>query len=192
MKERIKKVLSEEKDYCLHFDGKKVKGEEYQVVCLQSSVRQINLGVLKCTNGTSQQIYNEIKKLLDEHDAWSCIQMVVCDTTAVNTGRLNGAVVKIQREMVSKGLPSPQYIGCQHHILDTVLKHVMNFFIENHSQKPTLNYKFVDEVTEKYAALQVLYKGEIHMPESGNPGWRGDFRFMYELCMTFRSYKVFT
>jgi hypothetical protein len=31
MKERIKKVLSEEKDYCLHFDGKKMNGEEYQV-----------------------------------------------------------------------------------------------------------------------------------------------------------------
>lgn len=67
--------------------------------------------------------------LLDEYDAWSSIQMIVCDTTPVNTGRLNGVVVQIQKEILRKGFPEPQYIGCQHHILDRILKHVLDFFL---------------------------------------------------------------
>ena len=48
--------------------------------------------------------------------------MIICDTTAVNTGRLNGVVVKLQNAVISKGFDLPQYISYQHHILDRILK----------------------------------------------------------------------
>ena len=46
--------------------------------------------------------------------------MIVCDTMAVNTGRRNGIVARLKKGFEQKGLSSPQYVGCQHHILDLV------------------------------------------------------------------------
>lgn len=163
--------------------------QEYQVVSVQSPQRQLKLGIVKCASGSSNHIYAAIKSLLDDFDAWSSIQMIVCDTTPVNTGRLNGVVVQIQKEVMRKGFPEPQYVGCQHHILDRILKHVLDFFIQNQSQKPTLNYEFIDEVLQMYVNLQQNYKGEVEIAESKNPGWRDDFKFLFELCTAFRFYK---
>ena len=53
-KEKIKVILQQEKNYCLHFDGKKLSNSEYQVVCLQSQSREIKLGILKCSSGSAQ------------------------------------------------------------------------------------------------------------------------------------------
>jgi hypothetical protein len=189
-KERIREVFLVEKDFCLHFDGKKMKNVEYQVVCVQNPQREIKLGIVQCTSGHSQHIYEKIKAVLDDYEAWGSIQMIVCDTTSVNTGRINGVVVRIQKEMVKRGFPMPQYVGCQHHILDRVLKHTLDFFVDNRSQNPSLNYEFIDEIVQNYAHLQELYQGEIAVPQSENPGWRDDFRFLFELCKAFRLYKV--
>ena len=109
-KEKIKVILQQEKNYCLHFDGKKLSNSEYQVVCLQSQSREIKLGILKCSSGSAQHIYNQLEQILDEHIAWSCIKTIICDTTAVNTGRVNGVVVKLQKKMAEMGLERPQYI----------------------------------------------------------------------------------
>ena len=114
----IKSILTEEKNFCLHFDGKRLEKIEYQVVCLKSSTREIRLGIARCKSGSSQDIYEALFKIIDEYDAWSSITMIICDTTAVNTGHNNGVVVRIQRKMASKNIGIPQYIGCQHHILD--------------------------------------------------------------------------
>ena len=42
-------------------------------------------------------IYNLQEKLLDEYSAWNCIQMIISDTTALNTGRKNIINVKLQK-----------------------------------------------------------------------------------------------
>ena len=68
---------------------------EYQVICLQSQSREIKLRILKCSSGSAQHIYDQLEQILDEYIAWSCIKMIIRDTTAVNTGRLNGVVVKL-------------------------------------------------------------------------------------------------
>ena len=64
--------------------------------------------------------------------------MIFCDTTATNTGRLNGVIVQVQKQMSLLGLEKPQYIACQHHVLDTILKHVLNFFLQLSATKPEL------------------------------------------------------
>ena len=111
-KDEIKTLLKEENDFSLHFNGKRLVKHEYQVVCLKSATRYIRLGVARCENGSSQDIYDALEKVIDEYDAWSSIKMIICDTTAENTGRSNGVVARIQRAMNGKGLDMPQYIGC--------------------------------------------------------------------------------
>ena len=145
-KRKIKSILQEEKHFCLHFDGKRIANHEYQVVILKSSPRELKLGIVKCESGSSQDIFNALQSLLNEFDAWKNFKMIVCDTIAVNTGRVNGIVQKLKTEMVTRGFDQPQYIGCQHHILDRIVKHVLDFFNPISSTKPTLKYEFVDEV----------------------------------------------
>ncbi|KAG0714665.1 hypothetical protein GWK47_013663 [Chionoecetes opilio] len=91
--------------------------------------------------------------------------------------------------MVGKGLEMPQYIGCQHHILDRILKHVLDTYGSKTTTKPSLNYKFIDELLENYKELQSEYKAETEMDVDENPGWRDDFKFLYELCKAFQHCK---
>jgi len=66
------------KDFCLHFDGKRISKHEYQVVCLTNSFRELKLGIVKCPSGSSQDIFNELKTLLDEFEPWGNLKMIIC------------------------------------------------------------------------------------------------------------------
>ena len=135
--EIIKEYLKNNKNFCLHFDGKRLPSgskaknqyDEYQVVCLQNSNTEIKLGIAKCVNGSAEGIFDGISNILNSFDAWSAIKMIVCDTTAVNTGSKSGVVVKIKEKMASMRLNIPQYVGCQHHVLDRILRHVLDFYL---------------------------------------------------------------
>src|ERR1044072_1814665 len=115
--------------------------------------------------------------------------MIICDTTVVNIDHKNRVVVRIQQKMLKMGLNMPQYIGCQHHVLDKILKHVLDFYLNKHTTGPNLNYTFIDEITEGYEVLKESYTPEVEMLVVENPGWRDDFRFLYILCLAFRQYK---
>ena len=103
---------------------------------LKNENRIINLGILTCKSGSSRAIFEEIKTLMDEYDAWKSSKMIICDTTAVNTGKENGVVVKFQKAMSEKGYEKPQFIACQHHILDLVLRHIMDFQLGGLTRSP--------------------------------------------------------
>jgi hypothetical protein len=60
------------------------------------------LGIVKCVSGSAFHISDAIKRLLDEYGAWESIQMIIFDTTAVNTGRVNGVVVQLQKNEMEK------------------------------------------------------------------------------------------
>ena len=115
--------------------------------------------------------------------------MIICDTTNVNTGKKNGIVVKLQREFKARGLEEPKYIGCQHHVLDTILKHTMNFSIQHRSKDKNLSYPFVEKLQKEYEALQKKFNWEVEKQVEKNKGWRDDLRFLYELCCRFKWYK---
>src|SRR6185436_3778580 len=146
----IKLILQQENDFCLHFDGKRLSSKEYEVVCLQSPSRKLNLGIIVCESGSAEDIFSAMKKLLDDFDAWKSIKMIVCDTTAVNTGHRNGIIVRLNKEFERKGLSRLQYVGCQHHILDLILRHLLDFCVPIPSQKPNINYDFVDKICSQY------------------------------------------
>ena len=42
----------------------------------------MNFGIVKCESGKSNDIFEAFKKLLNDFDAWKCISMIICDTTA--------------------------------------------------------------------------------------------------------------
>jgi len=192
MKMKIIRKLEMRDQYCLQFDGKRMHGEEYQVVLLKNVSTEIKLGVVRCKSGSAKDIYNEIHQLIEEYDAWKNIGMVICDTTAVNTGSSKGIVKLIQDDVTSKGFRKPQYIGCQHHVLDLIRKHVMNFGIQGETINPELNYSFIEEISKNYVSLQNHYN-EFTIDddtEQENLGWRDDFKFLYTLCRTYRHYKV--
>ena len=79
--------------------------------------------------------------------------MIVCDTTAVNTGSKNGVVVRLQGKFQDLGIETV-YIGCQHHILDRVLKHVFDQLFGESSASPDINYPFVTNILQNYEHLK--------------------------------------
>ena len=152
VKMKIVEKLQSRDPYCLQFDGKRVQ-VEYEVVLLKNATTEIKLSVLKCESGSAKAIHKELHQLINEYNAWENIRMIICDTTAVNTGRLHGIVKLIQDDVMSKGFQKPQYISCQHHVLDLLLKHVMNFLIQEPTTKPELNYSFISYTSTLTSSL---------------------------------------
>ena len=139
VKNKLKEGISNG-EFCLHFDGKQIDGKEFQVVCLTNDEqRTLLLGILPCASGSAKDIFEPLEELLNDYDAWNSIRMIITDTTKVNTGRLGGVVEKLNNKFVSKSLIVPQYIGCQHHILDRVLRHVLNSFSPGQSKSPNIH-----------------------------------------------------
>ena len=116
---------------------------------LKNEAKEIRLSVLVLPDSKSQTIAHAIESTLDKFHFWQAIKMIVCDTTAVNTGSKNGVVVRLQGKFQDLGIDKPVYIGCQHHILDRVLKHVFltSCFGES-SASPDINYPFVTNILQ--------------------------------------------
>ena len=57
-----------------------------QVVCFQSPNTQIKLGEAQCKDSNAKSIFIGIKDILDEYKACSSMKMIICNTTATNTG----------------------------------------------------------------------------------------------------------
>ena len=64
----------------------------------------------------------------------------------------------IQQKFKEIGIPIPQYIGCQHHVLDLVLKHSMDQILGEKTPFPNLAYDFVQEVSDNYTSLKTDFQ----------------------------------
>ena len=144
-------------NWCLHFDGKTIQKKEYPVVVLENANREIILAVVELTNGKGKTIFDGIKAMLDEYNLWSSIKIIVSDTTAANTGKCLGAVTWLQNHLEDIGQEKPAFIGCQHYILDTIMKHVLNDHFGGTPTSPNLSYPFIARLTEGYAQLKKAF-----------------------------------
>lgn len=176
-------------EWCLHFDGKKIGKKEIQVIGIKNERREIKLAVLVLENGQALTIFNGIKETLNKFNLWRSIKMIVCDTTSVNTGIQNGVVVLLKKHFQSISLPLPQYIGCQHHVLDLLLRHVMDEVLGGATSSPNIGYNFVSELVNNYEHLRRSYRQNTVLIKYENLKWRDDMQFLYELCKSFRYYK---
>ena len=84
------------------------------------------------------------------------------------------------------GLVPPQYIGCQHHILDLVLRHIMDECLEGKPSSPNICYDFVHELINNYEDLKKSYKQNEERIKHIN--WRYDMQYLYELGKAFTYY----
>ena len=58
------------------------------------------------------------------------------------------------------GFEETKIIGCQHHILDTILRHSVNQLFGKSTAPSKLNYDFVDQITENYTNLNLNSKNQ--------------------------------
>ena len=159
-------------------------------MCLRNNKRTLQFGILACGSGTSTHIYRSLHDLLDAYNACNSIQVIITDTTAVNTGCKNGVIARLQRKFREKRLEELQYIGCQHHILDLILRHLLNFNFQTQSRPPSIEYEFVEEILEHYGTLQNEYMGREVILEYDNQGRRDRFKFLFDLCEAYKCYKT--
>ena len=72
--------------------------------------------------------------------------MIMCDITSVNTGKYNGVVVRLQNFIESFSFEKPQYVGCQNHVLDRILRLGMNLELGETSKTPLIFYLIMEDV----------------------------------------------
>jgi hypothetical protein len=110
IKEEMKIKLKNE-NFSLHFDRKHINKTEYVLLLLKNEQKEAYLDILCLENGRSETMFKAICSVIDEFNLWSSIKMVVCDATAVSTGRKNGVVVKLQNLFESKDLINLSLLG---------------------------------------------------------------------------------
>lgn len=179
-------TLHQEK-WSLHFDGKKLNGVEHQAVVLKNEAREIKLAVLQLKDGTAATIAKGLQGVLQDFNLWGSVHMIIADTTSVNTGKKTGVVVQLQQMFEKNGSPRPKFISCQHHVLDRILRVVMDIELHGSTKSPHIEYFFVNDLMKKYDQMKAAFSnGKAEIKETG--GWRDDMKFLYHLTRVFRHF----
>jgi len=111
--------------------------------------------------------------------------MIVADTTNVNTGKQSGVVVRLQRMFNSRGHQAPQFISCQHHVLDRILRLVMDQELGACTTYPNIEYFFVRNLINNYETLKSKFvNGTDEITDRS--GWRDDMRLLYHMTTVVR------
>ena len=149
LKKEMTKHLNTEQ-WSLHFDGKRLNENEHQVVVLKNERMEVKQAALCLKDGKAETITDGISAVLEEYNLWSALNMIVADTISVNTGKKNGAVVRLKQIFSAKGFGKPFFISCQHHVFDRVLSVVMDEEIGGSTKSPNIEYPFVPQLMNSY------------------------------------------
>lgn len=116
------------KSLVLHWDSKilpditgKSKVDRLPVVVTALNMEQL-LGVPEIKSSTGKEISSALYHTLQEWSLENTIQAFVFDTTASNTGRLNGVCHLLEQKLDRNIL----YLACRHHIYEIVLHGVFS------------------------------------------------------------------
>ena len=165
---------------------KRIQGIEHQAVVLKNEAKEIKLIVLQLKDGTAATIAKGIQGVLDEFNLWGLILMLIADRTSVNTGTKTGVVIRLQQMFEENGNPRPKFIICHHHVLDRILRLVMDDELHGSTKSPYIDYFFIKDLTSKYDYLKEAFSdGKAKIREIG--GWK-DMKFLYHLTRVFRHF----
>lgn len=113
----------------IHWDGKMLPDitgnelvERLPVLVSGYEVEQL-LGVPKLPNGTGEAISSAVLTMVQEWRIESQVKAICFDTTAANTGRINGACGAIEAGLKKNLL----YLACRHHVHEVVIGDVFKY-----------------------------------------------------------------
>ena len=139
---------------------------------------------LSLENAKAETIFCTINTVLAQYELWPAVKLIICDTTNTNSGAKNGIVARLQRHCRQTYGFVPQYVGCQQHILDRVLRHAMEAVLGGETSSPNVSYPFVAGIKNNYEQLKIQFgtqENSIIFAEN-NLGWRNDMKFLHHLC----------
>lgn len=134
----------------IHWDGKMLSNidssgsdsavERLAVVVSASGIEKL-LAVPKLSSSTGAQMSSAVYNVLEEWNLLEIVQAFSFDTTASNTGRLQGACLLLERELKRDIL----YLGCRHHIAEIILSAVFKTYFSSSGPDIALFKRFKDE-----------------------------------------------
>lgn len=155
----------------VHWDGKllpaldsrKSKEERLPIVISYDNKEQL-IAVPKLDNSSGSEQAHAVWNAITNWHLENKVQILCCDTTASNTGRINGACVLLEQKLGREML----IFACRHHVYELVLKSVFEAKISQVTTSPDIplfkkfrdNWKNVDpekiqDFTEKLSSLNV-------------------------------------
>lgn len=206
--EKIKDSFSESipQNIVIHWDGKKIPAlnvrdsavERLPIVVSTMKIEQL-IGVPKLSSSTGEEQASAVYDAINKWGLKDSVQALCCDTTASNTGRLNGACVLLEKKMDKDLL----YLPCRHHIYELILRSVFEAKIPQITVSPDIpmfkNFRKdwikinisdikigIDDKKCNVALisdkLDIISFAEFHL---SRPNARGDYRELLELAIIF-------
>lgn len=141
-------MLNDCLELVLHWDGKLLaainRTEKIDCLAILATFegKEQLLRVPKITTSPGEDQAMAVFQTVEKWGIMNKIQALCCDTTASNTGRINGACTNLETYFGRDLL----YLPCRHHILELVLKSCFDILIG-----PTSGYKDIQEISGRLA-----------------------------------------
>lgn len=188
----------------VHWDGKllpaldvrKSKEERLPIVISYDNKEQL-IAVPKLENSSGSEQAQAVWNAIVDWNLEDKAQILCCDTTASNTGRINGACVLLEQKLNREML----IFACRHHIYELVLKAVFEAKISQVTTSPDIplfknfrsNWKNinVEKIQSHKETLLRLNDSKIdelleyYRIELTKEIVRDDYRELIELCIIF-------
>ncbi|XP_029346464.1 uncharacterized protein LOC115034269 [Acyrthosiphon pisum] len=190
----------------VHWDGKilptlnvRESGIDRLPIVLTSNNLDLLIGIPKLEKSTGKEQANAIYYALENWGVTDVVQALCCDTTASNTGRLNGACVLLEQKLERDLL----YLPCRHHIYEIILRGVFESVLPHTTTSPDIplfkkfrnNWNKIDitnitsgiDDLECCTALEDVRNDILHFCRAmlQNKCYRDDYKELLELSITF-------
>ena len=189
-----------------HWDGKLLPSlnvrdssiEHLPIIVSSQNMEQL-LGVSKLERSTGEEIATAVYNTLENWGVSESLEALCCDTTASNTGRLNGAMVLIEQKFNKDLL----YLPCRHHIYELILRSVFECKLPQVTSSPYIplfkkfqknwnninntNYESGMEDSECYSTLKDVKEEILNFAQYQlqNEHFRHDYNELLELVIIF-------
>lgn len=125
----------------VHWDDKLLPGldvrsskEERLPILISFGDKEQLLAVPKLESSSGKDQAKAVSNALSDWNLKENVQIMCCDTTASNTGRLNGACVLLEHKLEKELL----LFACRHHVYELVLKNVFETKIPQVTSSPDI------------------------------------------------------
>ena len=126
----------------VHWDGKLLLGldvrsctEERLPIIISFGEKEQLLAVPKLERSSGKNQAQAVSNALHDWNLTDNVQIMCCDTTASNTGRLNDACVLLEQNLERELL----LFACRHHVYELVLKSVFESKIQQITKSPDIS-----------------------------------------------------